>query len=770
MGFALAKPLGWMVLGVPLWWLAHLQTPVFTVTGVWVAFTVLAIVGATIYFLQRKSLLRFVGQRLWLLLFLELGFALVFAFGVLIRLANPDLWHPWFGGEKYMELAIWNGILRSPVFPPIDVHFAGEHLNYYYFGHYMLAVLTKMTGIWTELAFNLAVPTILSLTFLLSWTATFYFHLRPIRHSAKGDTKAAEPRLPRARHMAKSLWAPFLLLVAGNPQSGLLAMEKLRFYLAGGDSLVIGPSFMDWNLLNLPSSLLAWYVDSLGSQYWWEVSRIIPQTINEFPAWSLVFGDLHAHVLVMPWTLLIFCFAVVAVFYIHSRLEAVALLVGMGLVGGLIAATNPWDLPLAFLLTVIAILLASIRLIPSKRILFPISLAGVALFAGTGATVFLPFWLNFNSAAVGGLGLVSSGDMPLTWLSFWGLFYFPIFGWLILKVRDSGNLGPSEKSGDLLRPVQLMAFGAVLLGVSVALQHATFGLTVLPLGLAVILLAKGGRCTGDRAIICWCILVLGIWAGSQVLFVKDFLSGGDYFRMNTVFKYFFQGWLLASLVCAILIPYSWREIRSRRSQSTFIAAAFFLSVLLVLSLGFAFLGVPARLGQRFPSGQPGWGTLDGLDFMNTATYVEPGGKTIDLSFDREAIGWLNDNLRANATILESAQVDYYRSGGTRVASLTGLTGLYGMHQREQRPNAITAERELLIRKLWETPDKDQILYMLRRNEIELIYVGQLEKAEHETGADLFLELAAAGLLKVLFENKNTKVLALPEFGLDFSAR
>ena len=752
-----------MVIGVPLWWLAHLRMPVFTVSGVWTAFSALLIAGIVMSFVRRKKLRRFIRQNILLLLCLEVGFALAFVTSVLVRLGNPDLWHPWFSGEKFMEMAIWNGILRSPEFPPLDVHFAGEHLNYYYFGHYMLAVLTKLTGIWTEVAFNLAVPTIFGLTFLLSWAAIFYYHSRTIQRQSVEESEREFPERPWARNLAKSLWAPFFLLVAGNPWSGLLAFGKLKGFLANEDATASRPGFLDWNLTHIFGSLSDWYNDMLGSHYWWEVSRVIPKTINEFPAWSFVFGDLHAHLLVVPWTILLFCLTVVAVFYVRSRMKAAAILVWAGLVCGLIAATNPWDLPVAFLLAGIGIFLASIQLFPSKGVSLAVSLAALALFGGVATVASLPFWQNFATDAVGGLGLVPSGDMPFAWLSIWGLFYFPVVCWLIHKTRSYSARLSASNSGKRLRLVLLFLIGTALLGISVALQQATFGLTILPFGLAFVLLIHFWKSKEERLIISWCILVLGIWAGSQVLFVKDFLSGGDYYRMNTVFKYFFQGWLLASLVCAILIPKIWREIRFRLSRSTQTVVAVIFSLLLVFSLGFVVVGVPARLGQRFPFGQPPRGTLNGLAFMKTAVYVEPSGGTIELFYDLEAIDWINSNLGVGATVLESAQVDYYRSGGTRVASLTGLTGLYGMHQREQRTNAVTAERESLMRRLWEIANKEELLRMLKKNSVDLIYVGQLEQIEHKAGANLYREMAATGQLEILFENDKTMILALPDF-------
>src|SRR6185436_2348613 len=120
-----------------------------------------------------KTLLSFIWQRKSIILFEEVLFGAAFLLFVLIRILDPDLWQPWNGGEKSMEFAFLNAILKSPYFPPYDPYFAGGYINYYYYGLYLVGVLIKLTGVASEVAFNLAIPTLFAFTIVNAFSIAF---------------------------------------------------------------------------------------------------------------------------------------------------------------------------------------------------------------------------------------------------------------------------------------------------------------------------------------------------------------------------------------------------------------------------------------------------------------------------------------------------------------------------------------------------------------------------------------------------------------------
>ena len=146
-----------------------------SVRNAWIAATIVAVAGGFVAFRSWREMRAYLGTN-WPLLLAGRGRGRpAFAGFLLIRMANPDLWQPWYGGEKFMEFAFLNGILRSPTFPPVDPHFAGGFINYYYFGIYLAAYLIKLTGIYAEVAFNLTIAMLFALTvsnaFSIAYTA-----------------------------------------------------------------------------------------------------------------------------------------------------------------------------------------------------------------------------------------------------------------------------------------------------------------------------------------------------------------------------------------------------------------------------------------------------------------------------------------------------------------------------------------------------------------------------------------------------------------------
>ena len=290
-GYGLARVAGWLLigwvhwLGVSLGWWQNRVGPIAAIVGL------LAAAGLIAGWAQRRRLAAFWTERRRTLLAEEGIFALAYLAFVGVRLLNPDLWQPWNGGEKFMEFAFLNATLRSPNFPPYDPYFAGGILNYYYYGFYLVGLVIKLTGIAAEVAFNLAVPGLFALTALGLFSvgsslATVRRRGGAEERRSAGDLAgepggeiddAAPHRQDRSAALAGGL-AVLLALLMGN-------LRGLGWLAGAWVSLVSGRSLPEFD--------------------YWAASRVIPNTINEFPLWTFVFADLHPHMIAMPFGLLV---------------------------------------------------------------------------------------------------------------------------------------------------------------------------------------------------------------------------------------------------------------------------------------------------------------------------------------------------------------------------------------------------------------------------------------------------------------------------------
>ena len=123
----------------------------FSQSSIYLSLIILTLFSITIIFKQKDYLLKFVKSKWKLIITFEFLFLISFFIFLIIRSLNPDLWHPYRGGEKPMDFAYLNAIIRSTKMPPFDPWFSGYSLNYYYFGQFIVSVLAKLTGIPTNI-------------------------------------------------------------------------------------------------------------------------------------------------------------------------------------------------------------------------------------------------------------------------------------------------------------------------------------------------------------------------------------------------------------------------------------------------------------------------------------------------------------------------------------------------------------------------------------------------------------------------------------------
>ena len=816
-GYLVARTFGWLLGGWLLWILVSVGLLQNLVVHAWLSVALLAVPCLYMAWRNRGEMKAWLTGHWKLLLVGEAVFGLAYLFFIGIRLFNPDLWQPWFGGEKQMEFAFLNGILRSPIFPPVDPHFAGGVINYYYFGLYLVAYLIKLTGIYAEVAFNLTIATLFALTVINSFAVAYSAAKLPMLPGSGG--------LPgRGGAWQAGVWgallAPLFVTLIGNLDGFAQVVKNLANVAPGPfQSSIPGVKALVDAGTGLQQVLA--HTATLPPYDFWGPSRVIPPTINEFPYWSFLFADLHPHLIGIPLAglFLAVMLALIAGGDTDWRVQwkyGVALLLTFALLLGAMAAVNLWELPTYLGLGLLAFLISQFR--GRGRINWWLSLGVAVLYAGGAYVLFAPFFRTYVNVGASGVGLVRAPDAPELWLLVWGLLGFLCFSWLLLAatrparpVVDEAGLAvvrPSglERATSLLfrrydrlprtvylhgrlvaqpRFLYLLLLALIPLAALAAIGTALIGWTVLaicllPLGLAFALLWRRGREADAGAVFGSMLGVTGLalLAGTQLFYLKDFLDASDYYRMNTLFKFFNQVWVLWGILAAIAVPRIFSQwvaqpaatggaAAQRRSWGGRIGRwvwAGVFGLLLAASLAYPILGTPARLDMRMVGWRPPIGTLNGLDFMRNGSYSWPDANNqIELSYEYDALQWLLNNVHGNATILESSEVEYYRAWGSKIASNTGLSGLKGMHEQEQRYADDVGTRDGLHRELWTTSDTARTQQILDDLQIDLIYIGQLERFLHPDGAAKFDQMAADGKLRVVYQNDRVTIYATPGF-------
>jgi uncharacterized membrane protein len=273
----------------------------------------------------------------------------------------------------------------------------------------------------------------------------------------------------------------------------------------------------------------------------------------------------------------------------------------------------------------------------------------------------------------------------------------------------------------------------------------------------------------DRFVALLLAMGLAVVAGIEVIYLRDHLAGGDWYRMNTLFKFSMPAWLFLGLAGSVMLDRAWAAANRAR---TWIGLPWQTAMVALLGVSFIFLvmGVRARVDDRFPGARPPVGTLDGTAYMTVGEYTWPNSEyVINLEHEHDAIRWILENVDGSPVVAEApagmyevdgstAAYDYYRAGGLRVASLTGLPTFVGQHQYEQRPAYQVGQRESDGQAFFRTTDLALARRLMRELRVGYIYIGPLERILFSPDAlRKFDVLVDAGELEIAYQNPDVTI-------------
>ena len=365
-GYTLSRILGLLLWGFGFWFLSSLGLLQNQPGGILFALAILLGLNLWAGWHKWDEIWGWVKKNWRLILSIELVFLASFAFMTLVRASDPAA----TGTEKPMELAFINAILNSESFPPKDPWLSGYAISYYHFGYIITGMLAKLTFTTGGVAFNLMLVSVFAMSAVGAYG--ILYNLLTLFFNRKEPSKKTY------------LWAllgPLFLLFMGNLE---VILEVLYQAGVGWNSGRTPSTFWQWvnidTFLNPPSG--ASTLIPRRFWWWWQASRVVQDIdflgnvsglspIDEFPAFSFVLGDLHPHVLVMPFVMLVIGLALnvfLGSMDGKTRVGNIELPFSSGMflmltiaLGG-IAFLNTWDVPVYFSLVVGAYTLRQVQL------------------------------------------------------------------------------------------------------------------------------------------------------------------------------------------------------------------------------------------------------------------------------------------------------------------------------------------------------------------------------------------------------------------------
>jgi YYY domain-containing protein len=593
--------------------------------------------------------------------------------------------------------------------------------------------------------------------------------------------------------------APLFLLIVSNLEGFFESLHRRGIgwtFKADGTAT---SSFWHWLdlqvLTNPPAQPLKWAPDQFF--WWWRASRVIQdydlnnarlEVIDEFPFFSYLLGDVHPHVLAMPFNLLAIAVALniffggwrgtINLFFGQLKINKTGFFT-IALVLGGVAFLNTWDILPGTALIVFSYALARVRESGwSWERIEDILLLGIP--AGIAAFVmYLPFYVGFDSQAGGILPNFMYPTRGAHLWVMWGTLFIPLFAYLIYVWR--GKAGVNWRAGIItafsvliVLLIAMFAVGLIALRLKPELimpviqsQGRTVGtfiadsmlrrlkyigslLTLLALlipSFAVLFSARGfsreeeadGDVTSHSQSSLFIILLVAV--GALLILGPDFLYLRDNFgyRINTVFKFYYQAWILLSLAAAFAVAVILSEVRG------FASALYATVIVIVIGAGLAYpvFSLPSKT-DNFKADHPEQRTLNGEAYLANS-----------MPDDYQAIQFMKQ--LDQGVVAESAKDSY--SEYARISTFTGLPSVLGWsnHEGQWRDLSLQGSRKDDLQTLYSTPDWATTQEIIDRYNIRYIVVGNLERTTYPQ----LNEEKFSRFLKPIFQKGSITVYEVP---------
>lgn len=593
-----------------------------------------------------------------------------------------------YGTEKFMDYGFMEAMMRSSVLPARDLWYSEGTINYYYGGQYFAVFLSKLSGCRVEITYNLMRTFVAGLAFVMPFSLVFQMASDRLKPSLTG----------------KKSWIPAV--------SGLTAGFAVS--VAGNMHYVIYSKILPW--------IQKWKGEEVSGYWFPNATRYIghnpdvpDKTIHEFPCYSFVLGDLHAHVVNIIFVLLITGILYAWMknvlsqrkegeefsgksFWKRQLLCPHILLAAMLL--GMFQWSNFWDFVIYFVVTGGVVLFANIIQFKGKaKTILAVTAAQAVEVLLVAYTVVLPFNLKFETMFQG-IGIAQYHSRFYQLMVLWGLpgilaiLFIGSVLWEKLREKENRSLYK------LMSAIEIPDLFAVITGL------CAIGLVLIP----------------------------------ELVYVRDIYENGNA-RANTMFKLTYQAYILFGMTMGYGI---YRLLAVTKSKLLKLSAGIALA-LLCWTLGYFGNSVRAWFGN----------VLNPADYqgLNATAFLET-----DFPQDASAIRWLKENIEGSPVVLE-ANGDSY-TGYERVSAMTGLPTVLGWYVHEwlwRNDTGDLNQKSADIQSIYTSSDEALVRSLIEKYEISYIVVGskEFEKYGDSLNEELLLKTG-----EKVFQSENSSTYIL----------
>lgn len=670
-GYIFSKAIGLAFSGFLMWLLSLTHILKFNFINSNFCICIILLISLLIIFVEKKKgktdTIDCIKEKAVTFLGIELAFVVIFLLACYIKSFNPSA----YGTEKFMDFGFMKIMSQTDYMPPKDMWFSGNDINYYYIGQYLATFLSKASLVAVEYGYNFMLATIFSIAVMGVYSIVN--NVLSVAISERTEKKKIYKALP----IIGAVIATVAVNLAGNMHFVIYGAAKPLIAKMNGQEL--GYTYQYWD----STRFIGYNPDTTD------------KTIHEFPSYSYILGDLHAHVINIIFVLV--GIAILFSFLINNKeqikekfkLKEVIqpIIIFFGIFIGLFKTINFWDYPIYTVVGFLVFLYSNLKNYERKRDGIIASIIQTITVFVISYIISLPFSLTFQKM---------SSQIKLTYthtplwqlLILWGLPTFVVLYYFISTMFK--KLEKDGRKNWLIRYIENLNIADAFI---IILGCSAIGLVIAP----------------------------------ELVYVKDIYA--SQYRANTMFKLTYQSFIMFGICMGYIITTLFFIKRHTLNKIVSTIAYILLLATSIYGIAFTFKWFGNVLNMSKER------TLEASAFLANS-YISG---YITMNDDYNIIKWINENTDVKDIVLEEQGKDFTYSN--RVSTFTGRQTVIGWRDHEWLWRSVDSSTQIPkevnkrlsdVKKLYTEKNVEELRKLIEEYNISYIIIGFNERKSYAT--------------------------------------